>query len=97
MAILLRCSPSVACPMLVYHHGAERNKRTLLAYLKFRMDKICELRWQTGSVVPDDLKPKLCESEIRLFDDYDSLLGNYMQALDLELTAVSNELLCLAF
>ena len=74
--------------MLVYHHGAERNKRALLAYLRHRMDKLCELRWQSGSVIPEDLKAKLCESEIRLFDDYDRLLGKYMQAVDLELTTV---------
>jgi len=79
--------PKAACPLVVFHTSALRNKRCLLAYLKARMDKLRDLRWQSGSAIPQDLKRRISAEEQQYFENYDALLGNYMRSMDLDLTA----------
>ena len=42
--------------MILRHTTLERNKRCLLAYLNHRIEKIREMRWQFGAVLPADVK-----------------------------------------
>jgi len=42
--------------MLLRHTTLERNKRCLLAYLNHRVEKIRDMRWQFGPVLPADVK-----------------------------------------
>jgi GINS complex subunit 1 len=43
--------PSLASPLVVFHTSILRNKRCLLAYLRFRVDKLRDLRWEHGPVL----------------------------------------------
>ena len=42
--------------MMLRHTTLERNKRCLLAYLNHRIEKIRDMRWQFGAVLPSDVK-----------------------------------------
>ena len=42
--------------MMLRHTSLERNKRCLLAYLNHRVEKIRDMRWQFGAVLPSDVK-----------------------------------------
>ena len=42
--------------MMLRHTALERNKRCLLAYLNYRVEKIRDMRWQFGAVLPSDVK-----------------------------------------
>ncbi|RHY14553.1 hypothetical protein DYB37_000322 [Aphanomyces astaci] len=79
--------PSQHCGLVVSHQCLMRNKRAALAYINHRVNKIKELRWQTGSVVPDNLAPALCAREMQFFHSYDQGLSNYMSAFQLDLSA----------
>lgn len=79
--------PTYAAPLLVYHESIQRNKRCALAYLNARAEHIRALRWQAGSVLPDDVLANFGPQEERFFRQYDRLLGDYMAAIDLDLTA----------
>ncbi|OQR93597.1 DNA replication complex GINS protein PSF1 [Thraustotheca clavata] len=79
--------PAEQCNVLVSHQCLMRNKRTILAYLNHRVNKIKELRWQTGSVVPEHLAPALCTREMQFFHGYDQLLAGYMSGFGIDLAA----------
>eukprot|EP00516_Mucochytrium_quahogii_P008908 CAMPEP_0203766582 /NCGR_PEP_ID=MMETSP0099_2-20121227/502_1 /ASSEMBLY_ACC=CAM_ASM_000209 /TAXON_ID=96639 /ORGANISM=" , Strain NY0313808BC1" /LENGTH=199 /DNA_ID=CAMNT_0050662957 /DNA_START=39 /DNA_END=638 /DNA_ORIENTATION=- len=80
--------PRVKCPLVLYHTSACRNKRYLLAYLKFRMQRLINLRWEIGSVIPTDMKRKVSAEEGRFFDSYDDILQRYMRrTVDVDLTS----------
>ena len=42
--------------MMLKHAALERNKRCLLAYINHRTEKIREMRWQFGAILPPDVK-----------------------------------------
>ena len=42
--------------MMLRHTSSERNKRCLLAYLNYRIEKIRDMRWQFGAVLPSEVK-----------------------------------------
>ncbi|XP_048585920.1 DNA replication complex GINS protein PSF1 isoform X2 [Nematostella vectensis] len=70
----------------VRHASLERDKRCLLAYLYNRMNRIKNLRWEFGSVLPDDIKYNLSEQEVQWFTKYNKSLANYMRTTGLDLT-----------
>jgi GINS complex subunit 1 len=63
------------------HAAIERNKRCLLAYITHRGDRIREMRWQFGAVLPPEVKAQLCEPEVALFGSYSRDLANYMRSI----------------
>ena len=79
--------PFYGCTCFVYHSCILRNKRALMAYHQARVNEIQDLMWKTGSVVPSDLKPKLCDAELKFFSDYAGLVSDYMEKVDVDLTA----------
>ncbi|XP_053395566.1 DNA replication complex GINS protein PSF1-like [Mercenaria mercenaria] len=63
------------------HAALERNKRCLLAYLYNRILKIRNMRWEFGSVLPQDIKYNLSEQEVQWFNKYNKCLANYMRSI----------------
>jgi GINS complex subunit 1 len=72
--------------LAVHHAALLRNKRCLLAYVRFRADKVTQLRWETGPVIPDLLRANLSSLEQDFFNKYDRLLTDYQQDFGLDLT-----------
>jgi len=65
-------------PSLILHDASiRRNKRCLLAYHAYRIDKLRILRWETSGNLPSTLKNLLSESEIDFFHEYDKLISRY--------------------
>lgn len=77
----------VKVSLVVHHQALLRNKRCLLAYLKWRADRITQLRWETGPVIPQELQQSLSARERDLFNAYDGILTDYAEGLNLDLTA----------
>ncbi|XP_002731436.1 DNA replication complex GINS protein PSF1-like [Saccoglossus kowalevskii] len=63
------------------HASLERDKRCLLAYLYNRLQKIRNMRWEFGSVLPADIKTNMSEQEVQWFTKYNKCLANYMRRL----------------
>ncbi|XP_050725772.1 DNA replication complex GINS protein PSF1-like [Eriocheir sinensis] len=63
------------------HAALERNKRCLLAYLYNRLERIKEIRWDCGSILPAEVRENLCHSEMEWFARYNKNLGSYMRSL----------------
>ena len=59
----------------------ERNKRCLLAYLNNRAEKITDMRWQFGPVLPSEIRSQMCEPEIAFFSQYNKDLATYMRSV----------------
>ena len=75
--------------LTVFNQSLLRDKRCLLSYLYWRMNRAVELRWETGRVIPSEIKSNFGPMEIEFFQHYDRALGSYMRAVDLDLTAYS--------
>lgn len=69
----------VASGLCLYNFLIERNRRCLLAYLNFRLEKIDQLRWEVGLHVPDDKLAKLHENEKQYFHHINECLDRYMK------------------
>lgn len=65
--------------LLLYHYLYERNKRILLAYLNFRLNRIQELRWELGIHVPEEKLQRMHESEKEYLNQYSDFLDWYMR------------------
>ncbi len=63
------------------HAAIERNKRCLAAYVNHRAERVCEMRWQFGAVLPPEVKQQLCEREAALFKKYSRDLAAYMRSV----------------
>ena len=49
------------------------------------MDMIREARWELGPALPGDIKSRLSNEEQEFFAEYSRLVGNYQDALGLDL------------
>ena len=79
---------AVMCGLTVHFESCKRNKKCLIAYLQHRLYKIRALRWETGRVVPENLRHTISRREHDYYDGYDTLLVNYMESVGDNLTAV---------
>ncbi|CAG5104748.1 Oidioi.mRNA.OKI2018_I69.chr1.g1502.t1.cds [Oikopleura dioica] len=69
--------------------GIERNKRCLIAYHMKRLEKIREIRWQGGPVIPDHLRSNLSASERTYSHKYNRALAKLMRGSgDLDFTQI---------
>lgn len=68
------------------HTCLKRNKRCLLAYVHNRMEKIRDMRWDFGSILPDDIRNKLSDEEWNWLGLYNRNLGQYMKSVGMDLT-----------
>ena len=66
------------------HAALERNQRCLLAYIHHRMSLIRSLRWDFGTVLPEELRHNLCEAELQWFLRYNKSLASYMRSVGSE-------------
>ncbi|DAZ98593.1 TPA: hypothetical protein N0F65_001012 [Lagenidium giganteum] len=78
---------SIHCGLIVNHQCLLRNKRCIMAYLYERTEKIKNLRWETGTIIPPALAPQLNPKEVQFFHAYDQLLTDYMSGYGLDLSA----------
>lgn len=53
----------------------------MLAYLYNRLQKIREIRWEFGSILPPEIKSRLSEPEVQWFASYSKSLANYMRSI----------------
>ncbi|XP_075224028.1 DNA replication complex GINS protein PSF1-like [Lycorma delicatula] len=67
---------------LIQSTGVIRNKRCLHAYVWNRMQRLRQLRWEFGSMLPPDVRANLNEHEIEWFSNYSRSLTNYMKTLN---------------
>eukprot|EP00937_MAST-01D_sp_MAST-1D-sp2_P005330 g5330.t1 len=77
----------VACGIKVHEQSMLRGKRCMLAYLQHRLERVKQLRWETGPVVPEHLQRLLSGKEVEFFGAYDRALSGYMASFDMDLTA----------
>mmetsp|Transcript_22185 Transcript_22185/g.50722 ORF Transcript_22185/g.50722 Transcript_22185/m.50722 type:complete len:212 (+) Transcript_22185:107-742(+) len=69
----------VAAGLCLYNDLVDRNRRCLLAYLNSRLEKIEELRWEVGLMVPEEKLEKLHDSEKQYLHHYNTILDRYMK------------------
>ncbi|XP_015522777.1 DNA replication complex GINS protein PSF1 [Neodiprion pinetum] len=65
----------------VRHMAISRNKRCILAYLYNRLQKIRQMRWEFGSILPPEIKSLLSEPEVQWFTSYSKALATYMRSI----------------
>ena len=63
------------------HACLERNQRCLLAYAYNRLRTLRDVRWDMGSVLPEEVRLCLCEQEVQWFSSYNRLLATYMRSV----------------
>eukprot|EP00949_MAST-11_sp_MAST-11-sp1_P001244 g1244.t1 len=80
-------NPYYISALRILNCGLLRNKRYALAYLKHRMEKIETLRWETGAVLPKELRSNLNSTELDYFQNYNNILGNYMRDMKIDITS----------
>ena len=51
------------------------------------MEKMREMRWQFGAVLPEEIKLNLSEPELEYFSKYNKNLATYMRAIGTDLTS----------
>ena len=61
------------------HACLERNQRALLLYVYNRLMSINEMRWEIGSVLPEEFRLSLCEQEVQSFQKYNRILAKFMR------------------
>lgn len=69
----------VTAGFCLYNDLIERNKRCMLAYLNFRLQRIEELRWEVGLHVPPEKMRNLHEEEKQYLYLYNAALDKYMR------------------
>mmetsp|Transcript_26320 Transcript_26320/g.26570 ORF Transcript_26320/g.26570 Transcript_26320/m.26570 type:complete len:192 (+) Transcript_26320:49-624(+) len=74
--------------LLVYHHQClSRNRRYLNAFLQHRLSRVRQLRWETGAVLPENLRPNLSDRENEYFAAYSGVLSEYCERIgDIDIT-----------
>merc|ERR1712190_448745 len=72
-------SPEAAAGLTMYNDLVDRNRRCLLAYLNYRLEKIEELRWEVGLMVPEEKLQRLHDSEKQYMHEYNKILDKYMK------------------
>jgi GINS complex subunit 1 len=74
--------PMQTRPAMLLHEAAiRRNKRCLLAYHAYRLDKLKALRWDTSASLPDHIRSLLSEKEVDFYTEYDKLVASYNSTL----------------
>lgn len=77
---------STAVTTTAHLMSVNRQKRCVLAYLNYRVDKIRDVWWDTGAALPEELRSVLSRQELTFLAGYDKLMTEYMTNSDLILT-----------
>ena len=54
----------VTCSIHLRHSALEHNRRCVLAYLKQRLNRITQFRWDHGAVLPEEIQVNMQEHEV---------------------------------
>lgn len=75
--------PEIRRAVTVYKTAYFRNIRMLMAYMRYRLIKIRELRWKIGRPVdiPADNMDKLHDTEKTYFERYNDAIDSYMKSV----------------
>ena len=68
-----------------------RYKRCLVVYHSARCDRVENLRWNTGAVLPATKRENMHSSEVDYFKAYSGLVSKYLDSCKLDLTAVRGQ------
>jgi GINS complex subunit 1 len=74
---------------IAYHSQClQRNIRYINSYMTHRNDKIRQIRWEAGTVLPDIVQQETLSDQERVyFNSYSDLLSEYSQSLGIDLTS----------
>jgi len=64
--------------VLRFYQQFQLNSTTMLLNRHHRTLKVRTLRWEFGSVIPQDVKKNMSEKEYNWFTSYNKILGDYM-------------------
>jgi hypothetical protein len=73
--------------LVFYNQCLSRNRRYIFAYLEHRLEKIRGIRWETGAVLPQNVRPKLSARESDFFVEYNNILTDYCSHVKMDLTS----------
>lgn len=68
--------------MQAKHTAKLWNKRCIIAYHYERLQRLKKLRWEHGSILPEEITKNLSQSELEWFAKYNENLFSYMNALN---------------
>ena len=78
--------------LVYYTQCYRRNLRYLLTYFLHRLKKMRELRWETGTVLPEALRQEtLCKRELLYFNEYNDALTTYNESVGFDLMSEALE------
>lgn len=74
--------PSVMCEVQIYHTAAQHNKRSVLAYLSHRIDRLKDAYWASGGALPHvlndaEMRQNMSPQEVDFIRGYNSLVMEY--------------------
>lgn len=77
---------------LLHEASIQRNKRCLLAYHMYRLEKMKQLRWDGCTILSPHQRSLLSEAEIDFFSQYDELISSYTTNMDLIFSSSSSSM-----
>lgn len=69
----------IAAGLCLFNDFIDRNRRCLLAYLNYRLERVEELRWEVGYMVPEEMLDKLHDTEKQYLEHYNAILDRYQK------------------
>lgn len=82
-----KLSDSDRIPLAYLHQCLNRNQKYIQSYLLHRLNKLRELRWQIGPIIPDLVnKEILSQKEQDYFVGYSNILADYNEDLGFDIT-----------
>jgi len=87
LAELPGADPNLYSPAFALYTAAVwRNRKCVLAYLMYRLEKLHSLRIQATSELTDKVREKLSQGEVKYFKQYSDILEGYCNAVNLNIT-----------
>jgi len=71
----------MARAMEIYQYAYFRNIRIIFAYMRSRLVKIRECRWEHGSMLPNELLERFNETERTYYQRYNDEIDRYMKVV----------------
>jgi hypothetical protein len=71
---------------MVYQASFWRNRKSVLCYLMYRLEKLHSLRMQVTTDLAPKVKEKLSQNEIKYFKQYSDLLEQYCNTVNVNIT-----------
>ena len=75
-----------AAAFILYQSSFWRNRKCVLAYLMYRIEKLQNARLQATDELTDKMREKLSPNEIKYFRQYSDLLESYCDTMKVDIT-----------